>query len=82
MMGWEHDGPGWGGWIAMTVFVLLFWSSLIAAGLALVHGLRRPHPESPGNTPIAEQLLGQRLARGEIDIDDYTRRRDLLCTGR
>lgn len=80
-MGWYDDGPGWGGWVATTLFMLLFWSALIAAGLALLHSLRRPRPDDRGHPPDAEQLLDERLARGEIDIDDYTRRRELLGTG-
>lgn len=82
MMGLYDNGPGWGGWVAMTLFMLLFWSALIAGGLALVHSLRRPRPDDRSPRPEAEQLLAERLARGDIDIDDYTRRRELLRTGR
>lgn len=82
MMGWYDNGPGWGGWIAMTFCMLLFWSALIAAGLAVVSSLRRRQPDKRDAAPGAERLLDERLARGEIDIDDYTRRRELLHAGR
>jgi putative membrane protein len=32
----------------------------------------------PSTTAKADQLLAERFARGEIDEDEFTRRRDLL----
>lgn len=53
MMGWYGDGPGWAGWVVMTLMMLVFWG-----------------------------LLDERFALGEIDEDDYTKRRELLRSGR
>lgn len=38
---------------------------------------------SPGQSPGASamEILDQRFARGEIDADEYTKRRDLLRSG-
>jgi uncharacterized membrane protein len=34
------------------------------------------------NHPGPDQILDERFARGEIDIEEYTRRRDLLRSNR
>ena len=31
MMGWYNGGPGWGGWIVMTLVMLAFWALVIVA---------------------------------------------------
>lgn len=80
-MGW-YGGLGWGGWVVITLMTLAFWALLIFGGVALVRGLRRDD-ERPRDTPVdAQRLLDERFARGEIDADEYTRRRELLRPGR
>lgn len=83
MMGWYGDGPGWGGWIVMTLMMLVFWGLLIFGGLAVFKSLRRDddrgHADRGGDgRPEAERILDERFARGEIDADDYRQRRELL----
>jgi putative membrane protein len=80
MMGW-YDGPGWAGWAMMTVSMLAFWALLVLGGLAVWRSLGRD-AQGRTNPGEAERLLDERLARGEIDEDDYTRRRGLLRSGR
>jgi putative membrane protein len=86
-MMWGHDW-GWGAWVGMSVLMLLFWALVITALVALVRSLsgsRRDGlpPASPDHgRPNAEQLLDERFACGEIDPDDYTRRRQLLRADR
>ena len=60
-----------------------FWSVLVLVGLAILGyvGVRlaqggRSAP--PGSSPTARQILDERYARGEIDEDEYQRRRALL----
>lgn len=90
-MMWDGGGWGWGagGWIVMTVFMVLFWAVLILALVALVRYLTGTrHHQQPGPTPPsgeggwqgrgAENLLAERFARGEIDEDEYKRRLALL----
>lgn len=81
MMHWDYGG-GAGSWLAMAVIMLVSWIVLVALGYAVVRALlareragsdRRPLPE-----PDPDGLLDQRLARGEIDPEDYQRRKDLL----
>jgi putative membrane protein len=68
---------GWGGgWIAMLFMMLVF---VVLAGLVvwlLVGGSRRA-PGASATQPMRstpEQLLAERLARGEIDPDEYRTR--------
>ena len=83
-MMWGYDW-GWGAWLGMSVLMLLFWGLVIAAIVALVRavgGARRGGPPAGDHRPAAEELLDERFARGEIDADDYTSRRQALRVGR
>ena len=82
----NYDGFGWG-WIPMVIMMLLVWGSLIWLAVAL---LRRtgtyeqtaaagPHSPPP---PNPQQILAERLARGEIEPDDYRTRLEALTTTR
>jgi len=81
-----HDGFGWG-WIPMTIMMLLVFGTLIWLGVAL---LRRTGPQqhavATGPTappaPSAQQILAERLARGEIEPDDYRTRLEALTATR
>jgi putative membrane protein len=74
----------------MSVLLLLFWGLVIAAIVALVRslgGTRQGGPPASSSFADrgrlnAEELLDERFARGEIDQDEYTRRRQLLWAGR
>ena len=71
---------GWG-WLLMTLGMLGFWALVAVLALAL---LRRPGPPNqqpqPGQQPRpgAEDILAERLARGEIDSDEYRQRLQIL----
>ena len=82
MMGWYGDGPGWAGWIAMTLMMLAFWGLLIFGGLAIYRSTFREGRRSGTEKADAEKLLDERFARGEIDAEDYRQRRELLRSGR
>jgi putative membrane protein len=87
MMGW-YSGWGWGGWLAMSLTMLVFWGLLAFGVVALVRTLRREDPDRPAapaalpgpRTESAREILDGRFARGEIDADEYQRRRDLLSS--
>ena len=79
-----YDGWGWGagGWIVMTVVMVLFWAAVITAVVLAVRYLissrhTRAHPTGAGPSR-AEGLLAERFARGEIDEDEFQRRMTLL----
>lgn len=73
MMDWGNGdwGWGWGAWVVMTASMVLFWG-LVAWVIVTV--VRRPDDK-----PVApEEVLAGRFARGEIEEDEYRRRRDAL----
>ena len=79
-MMWLSNGPGWGGWITMTAGMLVFWTLVLSAIIALVWGVgadRSPWPRgSKHEDPL--RLLDERLARDQIDLADYLGRCALL----
>ena len=77
------SGMGTGGYVLMTLLVLGFWSVVVFGGILAFRALSHPpaghQPTAPPSpTADAERLLAERFARGEIDVDEYTLRRDLL----
>lgn len=77
MIGWYHDGMGWGGWIVMTLAMVAFWALLILAVLALFRG-SRDSAELPPDHRDPIQILDERFARGEIEEDEYHARSSVL----
>lgn len=77
MMGWYHDGTGWGGWILMTLAMVAFWALVVVAVVALFRGTQRSGgPTVDRRDPM--QVLDERFARGEIDEDEYHARSSVL----
>lgn len=68
-MWYWHQMGSWG-WAMMVIF----WGSVL---LLIVWAVRSATPdETRESNPL--QILDERLARGEIDRDDYQERRTLL----
>ncbi len=79
-------GTHWGLWVLMIVAMVIFWGALAWIIVTLVRHRGVP----PGSTPPtsgpgsaqpgsdALRILDERLARGDIDEDEYTRRRSLI----
>lgn len=67
---WSWHG-GWGrggGWLLMTLMMVIFWGFVIWIVLNVVR--RRPDGfAEPNRTP--KDILDERLARGEIDEEEY-----------
>ena len=81
MMWWDHGGWGAGEWLAMSLMMLVFWAALIALVLWLVRSFRTDQrSDTTAPTARADEVLAERFARGEIDEDEFTRRRELLHT--
>ncbi|HVK27686.1 MAG TPA: SHOCT domain-containing protein [Nocardioides sp.] len=66
-MMWD-SGHYYFGWLGMVLVVVLFWS-LVGAGVYL--GARWLGRERPAADALA--ILDLRLARGEIDLEEYAR---------
>ena len=83
MMFW-YGNAGWAFWqvALMWVGIIAFWGLLIWAVYALITSAsRRPGPGSgEHHGDDARRILDQRLARGEIDTDEYRRLRDVLAS--
>lgn len=62
------------GWAVMAVLLLLFAAIAVAAVIWVVRTTQR----RPDGRP--EQILAERFARGEIDADEYQRRKSMLRT--
>ena len=81
MMDWNGHDLGAGGWLLMGLVMLALWGSLIAVLVLVARQLtsRSPWIRSEPPPPVDPlQVLGERLARGDIDPEDYLRRRALL----
>lgn len=81
-----HDGMGWGGWLFMTLLLLLLVALVVMVALALFRGWSSGGGGSARSgqghgRSAAEALLDERFARGEIDEDEYRRRREALRSG-
>jgi len=76
---WDY-GSGWssGPWLAMGLGMLIFWGLITVGGVALLRYLA----SSRTAKTEAEQILACRFARGEIDEDEYQRRRESLRASR
>jgi putative membrane protein len=71
-------GIGWAGWIAMVVMMVVFWGAIAWVIVTLIrHSGQRAEQPSPSGSD-ALQILDQRFARGEIDDEEYQRRRTML----
>lgn len=83
-MGWYDNGHmGWGGWIVMVLIVSLFLVALIFAGIMLLRSTnnRSGTPAARNNDlgyrdPV--EILDERFARGELEIDEYQARKAAL----
>ncbi len=91
MNGWYYgNGPGGGGWWFMAVMMIAFWVVVVIAVIAALRHWRGPgdqrvgpYPPAPPSPPTENPLevLRLRLAKGEIDGDEFERRRTLLNEG-
>ena len=87
--GWnDHMGNGTWWWIPMMIMWIVIVGGLVWLGVTMIRQLGHPpYPLSPGHStavmpPVPRQtpqeILAERLARGEIEPDDYRRRLDAL----
>jgi putative membrane protein len=78
MMYWDgHDGGGWV--VGMAIMMILFWGSITALVWVGVRAmLNRPTQPGPTNRQEPRDILAERLARGEIEPEEFERRLELL----
>lgn len=78
MMGWYHDGVGWGGWLVMVIGMIAFWGLVVWAVIAI---FRSTQPSTASDSTAHRDpldILDERFARGEIDETEYRVRTDVL----
>ena len=81
MMFWDS---GWAWWQAglMWLAMIAFWVLLVWLIYALVSGAigrgRQPERDEGRRGDDARRILDERLARGEIDIEEYERLREVI----
>ena len=80
MMYYGHGmGAGWG----LIVFAVVLLALLVAGGLIVGPIRRNPAGSAaPDLVPDAERVLADRLARGEMDTEDYEQRLRTLRAAR
>lgn len=72
MMGWHWS---WWAWTVMTLAMLAGWGALFWLIAGLGHDRRGQVVDDP------ERTLADRLARGDIQVEEYQRRVDALRQG-
>ncbi|HEX9436408.1 MAG TPA: hypothetical protein VGA16_04520 [Candidatus Limnocylindria bacterium] len=74
MMGSDMMGWGAGGFLG-PVFMILFWVLLVAGTVWLVLTIsgQAAQRQTPRSSALA--TLEERLARGEVDVDEYKARK-------
>jgi putative membrane protein len=79
-MMWSSGSWGWGAWLAMSLAMIAFWAFVAWVIVMVVRGSGWAGSWSRPRTPF--DVLDERYARGEIDEDEYRRRRDLISPDR
>jgi putative membrane protein len=69
-----NDGWGWGVWLTMVVIMIGFSGLIAWVIISVTRGSSNTRPPDRS----AEDILAERFARGEIDEDEFTARREVL----
>lgn len=64
--------------IFMMLFMAVFWVFVLAAAVWLVLALIRSQTRTGDGAGTAHRILAERLARGEIDAEEFRTRRTEL----
>lgn len=75
---WNNHMGDWsaGWWIAMMLMMVVFWGLVIFGAVWLVRSLTGGHHTIHRRDPV--EVLDHRLATGEISVEEYRERRELL----
>jgi len=75
---WSYGDMMWGGGFGIGggIMMVLFWGAIIVLIVVAVRALSNSGPST--REPDAMDVLKQRFARGEIDEDEFERRKKTL----
>lgn len=73
MMWYWGGGVHWWAWLLGLVGMLAFWAVIVWAIWYFVSGMTGRPAEPPPASSDAKRILDERLARGEIDPEEYRR---------
>ena len=78
-----HDAWGWGvgGFVLMIAVMGLFWGAIIATAVWAIRRFSPADTRTGARPRNAMRVLEERFARGEIDADEFQRRREILRDG-
>ena len=81
---WGNGGWGWGAWLPMTLMMLAFLGAAVWAVLVFTRSWtsRPPFHDHGERSTDPKRILDERFARGEIDEEEYRRRKDVLQENR
>lgn len=77
MMWYWGGGAYWWEWLLGSLGMAVFWGLAIWAIWYFVTSIMR-RPETSPRTPDPKRILDERLARGEVDEEEYRRLRALM----
>jgi putative membrane protein len=70
---YDGTGMGWLGYLFMGLVMTVLWAGVAATMITLVR-----RPAHGARSDSAERILAERLAKGDIDSDEYDRVRRVL----
>ena len=75
-----HGGYGWAGWLFVTIVGIVFVALVVTMVMLAVRylGDRQDGAVQAARTPTPELILSERLARGDIDGDEFRERMNAL----
>jgi putative membrane protein len=77
MMWYSGNGGHWWGMLIGFALTITFWGVIVWAVWYFVTSvMRQPEQRTPPDE--AKRILDERLARGEIDAEEYGRLRDVM----
>ena len=77
-MMWWPNGWSWGGWLVMTLTMVGFWGFVAWLFVTLIRQPQSRHEQQPN----PDEILAERFARGEIDEEEFTKRKAVLRADR
>jgi putative membrane protein len=73
-----YGSVGWAGWLTMVAMMVVFWGAIAWVVVTLIRNSGNRAQLQPERRTDPIGILDERFARGEIDEDEYQRRREAI----